>query len=58
MSSDQLSSLSNQELSALEQAILAEESRWVLNSPTKVVVESDAPEELHEAIEKLLERKS
>ncbi|MBW4637440.1 MAG: hypothetical protein KME05_04250 [Gloeocapsa sp. UFS-A4-WI-NPMV-4B04] len=54
-----ISSLSNQDLSALEQEILAEESRRVMNSSTAIVVEPDAPEESHQdAIKKLLERKS
>ncbi len=54
-----ISSLSNQDLSALEQEILAEESRRVMNSFTAIVVEPDAPEESHQdAIKKLLERKS
>ena len=53
------SSLSNQDLSLLEQQILAERSRRVISSPTVIVVEPDASEELHaEAIRKLLERKS
>ena len=53
------SSLSNQDLSLLEQQILAERSRRVMNSTTVIVVEPDASEELHtEAIRKLLERKS
>lgn len=51
--------LSNQDLSVLEQQILAERSRRVMSSPNVIVVEADAPEELHaEAIKKLLERKS
>lgn len=54
-----ISSLSNQELSALEQEILAEESRRVMNSSSAIVVEPDAPEEAHEdAIKRLLEHKS
>lgn len=54
-----ISSLSNQDLSALEQEILAEESRRVMNSSTAIVVEPDAPEESHQdAIKKLLERNS
>lgn len=53
------SSLSNQDLSVLEQQILAERSRRVMSSPTVIVVEPDAPEKSHaEAIKKLLERKS
>ncbi len=53
------SSLSNQDLSVLEQQILAERSRRVMSSPTVIVVEPDASEELHaEAIRKLLEHKS
>ena len=53
------SSLSNQDLSVLEQQILAERTRRVMSSPTVIVVEPDAPEESHtEAIRKLLERKS
>lgn len=53
------SSLSNQDLSALEQQILAERSRRVMSSPTAIVVEMDATEESHqEAIRKLLLRKS
>lgn len=54
-----LSSLSDQDLSVLEQQILAERSRRVMSSPTIIVVEPDASEELHaEAVRKLLERKS
>lgn len=54
-----ISSLSNQDLSALEQEILAEESRRVMNSSTAIVVEPDAPEESHQdALKKLLERNS
>lgn len=54
-----LSSLSNQELSALEQEILVEESRRVMNSSSAIVVEPNAPEEDHkEAIAHLLKPKS
>ena len=54
-----LSSLSNQDLFVLEQEILAEESRRVMNSPTAIAVEPDVPEKIHQdAIKKLLERKS
>lgn len=54
-----VSSLSNQDLSALEQEILAEESRRVMNSSTMIVVKLDAPEKSHQdAIKRLLERKS
>lgn len=54
-----LSSLSNQDLFVLEQEILAEESRRVMNSSTAIAVEADAPEKSHqEAIKRLLERKS
>lgn len=54
-----ISSFSNQELSALEQEILAEESRRVINSSSAIVVEPNAPEEDHkEAIKELLKRKS
>lgn len=54
-----LSSLSNQDLFVLEQEILAEESRRVMNSPTAIAVEPDAPKKSHQdAIKKLLERKS
>lgn len=53
-----ISSLSNQELSELEQEILAEESRRVINSSRAIIVEPDAPEESYKnAIKKLLERK-
>jgi hypothetical protein len=55
----EISSLSNQDLLALEQEILAEESRRVMNSSTAIVVEPDAPEKSHhDAIQRLLERKS
>ena len=55
----EIGSLSNQELSALEQEILAEESRRVMNSSTAIVVEPNAPEEDHkEAIARLLKPKS
>lgn len=54
-----LSSLSNQDLFALEQEILAEEFRRVMNSSSAILVEPDAPEKSHqEAIKKLLELKS
>lgn len=54
-----LSSLSNQDLSALEQEILAEESRRLMNSSTAIVVEPDAPEESQrDAIAHLLKQKS
>lgn len=54
-----ISSLSNQELSALEQEILAEESRRVMNSSGAIIVEPNAPEEDHkEAIARLLKHKS
>jgi hypothetical protein len=54
-----LSSLSNQDLFALEQEILVEESRRVMNSSSAIVVEPDAPEKSHlDAIKKLLEQKS
>jgi len=54
-----LSSLSHQDLSALEQEILAEESRRVMNSSTAIVVEPEAPERSHQdAIAKLIECKS
>lgn len=54
-----LSSLSNQDLYVLEQEILVEESRRVINSSTAIAVEPDAPEESHQnAIKRLLERKS
>lgn len=53
----EINSLSNQDLSALEQEILAEESRRVMNSQTAIVVEPDASEAAHKnAIEALLER--
>lgn len=54
-----LSSLSNQDLSALEQEILVEQSRRVMNSFSAILVKPDAPEKFHQdAIKKLLERKS
>ncbi|NHC37665.1 hypothetical protein [Scytonema millei] len=53
-----LSSLSNSELTALEQQILQEQSRRVMNDPELIVVEPDASEESHrEALAKLLQRK-
>lgn len=53
-----LSSLSNSELSALEQQILQEQSRQVMNDSDLIVVEPDASEESHrEAIAKLLQCK-
>ena len=53
-----ITSLSNQELSALDQEILAE-SRRVINSSSAIIVEPNAPEEAHnDAIKKLLESKS
>lgn len=54
-----ISSLSNQDLSMLEQEILVEESQRVMNSASAIALEPDAPEESHrEAIKKLLEQKS
>jgi hypothetical protein len=51
----ELTSLSNQDLSALEQQVLAEESRRVMNNPQHIVVEADAPQEAHSAaIKKIL----
>lgn len=53
-----LSSLSNSELTALEQQILQEQSRRVMNDPDLIVVEPDTSEESHrEALAKLLQRK-
>ena len=52
------SSLSNQDLSALEQQILAERSQQVTACPTMIVTEPNASEESHqEVIKTLLERK-
>lgn len=54
-----ISSLTDEDLSELEQEILAEESRRVMNSSSAIVVEPDAPEEDHqEAIARLLKHKS
>jgi hypothetical protein len=51
----ELTSLSNQDLSALEQQVLAEESRRVMNNSQHIVVEADAPQEVHSAaIKKIL----
>jgi hypothetical protein len=51
----ELTRLSNQELAALEQAILSEESRRVMSSATAIVVEPDAPEAAHlNALQQLL----
>ncbi len=51
----ELTSLSNQDLSALEQQVLAEESRRVINNSQHIVVEADAPQEAHlAAIKKIL----
>jgi hypothetical protein len=53
----ELKSLSNRDLSALEQQVLAEESRRVINNAQHIVIEADAPQESHKAaIKKLLER--
>ena len=50
-----LSSLSNQELLLLEQQILQEQSRRIMNSPNTIVLEPEASEEEHkEAIKKLM----
>jgi hypothetical protein len=49
-----LDSLSNQDLSELEQQILAEQSRRVMSSPTTIVVEPDAREEVHREVIALL----
>lgn len=50
-----LSSLSNQELSLLEQQILQERSRRVMSSPNTIVLKAEASEEEHiEAIKKLI----
>jgi PleD family two-component response regulator len=54
----ELTSLSNQDLLALEQQVLAEESRRVMNNSQHIVVEADAPQEAHSAaIKKILERR-
>lgn len=53
-----LSSLSNQDLFALEQEILAEQSRRVMNSFSAIAVEPNVPEKsARDAIKTLLERK-
>lgn len=55
----EISSLSNRDLSMLEQEILVEESQRVMNSSTAITVEPDAPEESHQdAIKQLLEQRS
>ena len=52
-----LSSLSNQDLFALEQEILAQQSRRVMNGSSAIIVEPDEPEKFHqEAIKKLLRK--
>lgn len=52
----ELRSLSNRDLSALKQQVLAEESRRVMNNSQHIIVEADAPQEAHKAaILKLLE---
>jgi hypothetical protein len=52
----ELRSLSNRDLSALEQQVLAEIPRLVMNNSQHIVVEADAPQEAHKAaILKLLE---
>lgn len=54
-----LRSLSDRDLTALEQEILAEESRRVMNSSSAIAVEPDAPETSHRcATARLLEQKS
>jgi hypothetical protein len=53
-----LSSLSNQDLSAPPQEILAQQSRRVMNSSSAIALEPDAPEKSHqEAIKRLLKGK-
>jgi hypothetical protein len=53
-----LNSLSNRDLSALEQQILIEQAQRVINSSTAIVIEPDASEEIHrKAIALLLEKK-
>lgn len=54
-----LSSLSSQELAALEQEILVEESRRIMSSSSVITVEPNASEKSHrDAIARLLEHKS
>jgi hypothetical protein len=53
----ELSTLSNQDLSTLEQQVLAEESRRVMNNAQHIVVDAHASQTVHkEAIKTLLER--
>lgn len=56
--SQNLSQLTQQELEALDRALLAEQIRRTLNNPDAVMVEPDAPESVHEqAIRMVLQRK-
>lgn len=56
--SHNLSGLTQQELEALDRALLAEQIRRTLENPNAVVVEPDAPESNHEqAIQTVLQRK-
>lgn len=56
--SDNLSQLTHQQLESLAQALLAEQIRRTLNNPDAVVVEPDAPEQVHEqALRTVLQRK-
>lgn len=53
-----LSSLSNQNLFAVEQEILAEQSRRVMNGSSAIAAKPDAPEKSHQdAIARLLKQK-
>lgn len=52
-----LSHVTQQELEALDRALLAEQIRRTLDNPNAVVVESDAPETVHEqALQTVLQR--
>lgn len=56
--SDKLSHLTQEELEALDRALVSEQIRRTLNNPDAVVVEPDAPESVHEqAIRVVLQRK-
>jgi hypothetical protein len=56
--SPDLSHLTPQELEALDRKLLAEQVSRTLNNPNAVVVESDAPESVHEqALQTVLQRK-
>lgn len=55
--SHDLSRISQQELAALDQNLLAEQVHWTLNNLDAIVVEADAPESTHEQVLKAILRR-